>query len=256
MQPVWNRKSRLGQDGYTLLEMLVVISILVAVAAVGTGTFSQVRVQADDRMAYTEMSEIARAVRRFKQDTGYYPKEGPFALEIDGGAVPYDALPDHVVDAYGSGEYGPLRRWFYSPANFYQLLSLESPLVGTGHLLEDWNPETGRGWRGPYLNGFGERYLDIRDGINDGTFQGNPEGDPVEGINIPNVEGIADTFEHRPVNVDGNTLLDWSWTPDGREREAWGRPYLLFLVDGASCLVSMGPDGDYGTDDDIELYLE
>lgn len=222
-----------GQRGFSLLELLVVVAILAAVAFVAGGTFRGVRERANDQLVRTEMQAIARAIRQFRQDTGYYPKTGPFDLPAG----------------------NPAR--FYSPANFEQLLSPISPLAGTGHQLESWDPETGRGWRGPYLQGYAEGFVDIRDGINSGTPAGNPAGNPLAGNNIPDVAGVADPFEHRAASVGGDTLLDWSATAGGTEREVWGRPYLVFGLDSRPWIVSMGPDGDYGTaDDNIVLNIE
>jgi prepilin-type N-terminal cleavage/methylation domain-containing protein len=241
-----------GAAGFSLLEMLVVITILAAVAFIAGGALSGVREQANDQLVRTEMQEIAEAIRQFRQDTGYYPKTGPFNLDTAPGGAVTDAIL--AVGFPHSGSSAAERQnWFYSPANFYQLYTRASPLAGTGHQLENWDPETGRGWRGPYLKGFAEGYLDIGDGINNGTPDGNPGGDPLGGANtIEDVEGIADPFEHRPVAG----LLDWSADPGVVEREWWGRPYLLFDLDSKPRLISMGPDGQYGTGDDIELRIE
>ena len=235
------------QCGFTLLELLVIVSILAAIAFVTTGTFQGVGEAANDNLVRSEMQEIAKAIRQFKQDTGYYPKQGPFDLDTATGQVPIGTLPVHA----GSNNTEK-QRWFYSPANFHQLFV--NPLAGTGHLLESWDIDSGRGWRGPYLKGFAEGFVDIRDDINPAV--NGAGGDPLDGDNIPDVEGLADPFEHRTVPVDGNSLLDWSATAGGDEREVWGRPYLLFGLGASPWLVSMGPDGVYGTSDDIELDLE
>lgn len=250
-----------GQQGFTLLELLVVVAILAAVAFVAGGTFLGVREQANDQMVRTEMQEIAKALRRFKQDTGYYPKEGPFGLIGFGSGM----IPDADIRSqkpYAGSDPGARARWFYSPANFYQLLSSASPLAGTGHRLENWDPETGRGWRGPYLGGFKEGFVDIGDEINQ-TWN----GDPLGGGAIPDVDGLADPFELSSRTGGGsavdNTLLDWSMSHrfddlGRRGRERWGRPYLYLRkgAHGPRFLISMGPDGEYGTDDDVELFIE
>ncbi|WP_309400857.1 prepilin-type N-terminal cleavage/methylation domain-containing protein [Cerasicoccus maritimus] len=235
--------------GFTLLELLVVVSVLAAVAFVATGTYRGVSEDSSDRLVRVEMLEIAKAMRQFKQDTGYYPKTGPFALSTDGGSVNIDDLPARA----GSSDTEKTR-WFYSPANFDQLMSTNSPLDGTGHQLETWDPDTGRGWRGPYLSGYGEGYVDIRDDINDDpdTAAGDALGDPLLGTTITNVDGIADPFEH---SVTTNNLLGWSDTVDGAELEKWGRPYLIFSLDDQPFLISMGLDGEYGTDDDVRLEI-
>lgn len=260
--------------GFTLLELLVVVSLLASTAFIATMSMQGVAEDANDKLVLVEMQQIAKAIRQFKQDTGYYPKTGPFDLTNYNGNVPYGNLPNYASSNNNDAERD---RWFYSPANFYQLINQTSPLAGTGHELASWNPATGRGWRGPYLTGFAEGYLDIRSGINDlaPTSAGYPLGNPVAGQNIPDVEGVADPFEHRARTVGGNTLLDWSAVPEGDERTRWGRPYLVFglnenadidgddIGDGAGpWIVSMGPNGDYESTentpsgDDIMLNID
>ena len=242
------------QRGFSLLELLVIIAVLASIAFLATGTFQGVSESANDGLVHSEMQEIAKAIRQFRQDTGYYPKQGPFDLAPPNGigAVPIGNLPAHA-----GGTNAERVRWFQSPANHYQLLDTVSPLNGTNHLLEDWNPDTGRGWRGGYLKGFAEGHVDIRDDINPAV--NGAGGDPLAGNNIPDVDGLADPFEQRAEDMGGgNTLLDWSATPrPGRnEREAWGRPYLVFGLGAAPWIVSMGPDGDYNNGDDIVLDIE
>jgi prepilin-type N-terminal cleavage/methylation domain-containing protein len=237
------------QQGFTLLEMLVVVSLLAAVAFIGAGTFRGVLRSTEEQLVYAEMQQIAEAIRRFRQDTGYYPKEGPFGLDPSL-CDPPSGCTGEVIDLPDWAS--PSRElWFKSPANFYQLLSTESPLAGTGNQLENWSAETGRGWRGPYLTGFRE-YVDIGSGINAGA-----DGNPLGGVGIPDVDGIADPFEYGPETVSGgSTLLDWSRTPrpERVEMGRWGRPYLFFA--NTRELVSMGLDGEYHTSDDIVLSIE
>ncbi|MGE9292170.1 MAG: type II secretion system protein [Puniceicoccales bacterium] len=240
-----------GRGGFTLLELLVVVSILAVVAFIATGTFRGVSEDANDRLVHSEMQAIVKAVRQFKADTGYYPKTGPFAREDEGGEVTNGILNSNYGVSAADAE-----RWFYSPANFYQLLSPVSPLVGTGHALEEWDADSGRGWRGPYLQGYQDGYVNLHDGINDGTptADGYQAGDPLSGNAISNIPGIADPFEAKPQS----SAMQWRLTADGAPRDKWGRPYLLLKVDGRLSVVSMGPDGFYdqaeqseGPDDDI-----
>jgi hypothetical protein len=215
---------------------------------------------ADERLVRAEMQEIAKALRQFRQDTGYFPQQGPFALDIDSGQVVNAGLPLHARGLANAAK----RRWFYSPANFSQLLSSTSPLNGSGHQLTEWDAETGRGWRGPYLSGFRDGFVDIGDEIN--PDQQGENGDPTTVVvaAILDVDGLADPFLHRSVAVVDaavdNDLLDWASLvrPNRTELNQWGRPYLFLEVNGRWSLVSMGPNGEYdqGGDDDIVLPLE
>ena len=254
---------RKNSPGYSLLEMLVVISLLAAVAFVTTGAYTHVIEDSGERLVITEMQEIARAIRQFKQDTGYFPKEGPFNLDVVAGGQVTDA--SLLADFPHSGST-PVRRqiWFDSQVNFYQLMTTVSPLNGTGHLLEEWNEETGRGWRGPYLQGVRDGYIDVGDDSDDPAI--------VNTTGIADVDGIADPFMFRGKALGGSEvdggIFDWSRThrpvntedPPREEREKWGRPYLLLDLGTPAklSLVSMGPDGEWdnGLDDDIVLPLE
>ena len=250
------------QKGITLIELLIVVSILASIAFLTSGTFRGVREQANERLVRSEMLEIAKAIRQFKQDTGYYPKTGPFGLVgVGGGAVTYASLPSYAGSS-ASDQY----LWFYSPANFDQILSSVSPLIGTGHQLEVWDAGAGRGWRGPYLNG-DDGLVGIGADMNIGPTPafGNISGNPLLGGLIPDVGGIADPFEYQPVSVpvplaDPDSFLAWSATSGGAQLRSWGRPYLIFgLEAGLNArprLVSMGPDGILGTADDIILNIE
>jgi hypothetical protein len=193
------------------------------------------------------MQEIAKAIQRFRQDTGYYPKTGPFDLKSAGGEV----------------VTGKSDAWFYSPANLDQLTSITSPLPDT-HQLFKWEPETGRGWRGPYLKGHDDGIVSISDNLNsvvDLTADppimlttGNVGGSPTStsGAVIDNVPGLADPFEHRP--VEGR--LQWRADAGAPARDFWGRPYLVFGWEKSPFIVSMGPDGDYDrAADNIRLEI-
>ncbi len=214
-----------GQQGFSLLELLVVVAILVAVSFIATSVLTGVDQDAQEQVTRVQMVEIAKAIRQFKADTGYYPKQGAFDLEpsFGGGTVPIASLPAHA-----GADNAARTRWFYSPVNLEQLW--RNPLAGEP--LGTWNPDTGRGWRGPYLTGFDDEVeLDIHDGINDGTAAGNPAGDPFAGTLIPDVDGLRDAFR---------------------------QPFLVFGLDLSPRIVSMGPNGEYQqvSGDDIELWLE
>lgn len=242
--------------GFTLLELLVVVSILAAVAFTSAFHMRNATEVAGDSLVRVEMQQIAQAIRRFKQDTGYYPTTGPFALDIVvGGEVDPDAL-----DVW-SAPSGLAEEWFYSPANLYQLVSSVSPLDpddsqdGDEHVLAYWNPETGRGWRGPYMVGYEDGDLSLGDDINDSNIEDISSGDT-----IGFVPGVADPFDNWcfPRNATEHTVeLGWV-NPDGEVTQKWGSPYLVFSWTNQPYIVSMGPDGYFGSDaeDDILLDLE
>lgn len=218
---------RARQSGFTLFEMLVVLGIVATVAGVGAQVLTGVREDAQSSLARAEMSEIAAAIQRFHRDTGYWPKEGPFAADKVGN------VPLH-------------------PANLSQL---RVQPVKSGVDILPFDAASGTGWNGPYI-----RELDAATvwvGEDMGT---TPDGsvDPDAGTET-DVSGIGDPFDRA---ADG---VYFAWTDGAGDTIArLGRPYLYFIDAGATgtvpgctvpCLVSFGPDGDYDTADDIVLNI-
>ncbi len=226
--------------GFTLLELLVTLSVLVSLVVIGVTVFRGSDDVAESRMINAEIRQVAAAVERFRQDTGYYPKTGPFAVAGSGsGQVPVSATEPPQ-----------------SPANLSQLI--EAPINASSAEIMPWNTETGRGWRGPYLTTFGEGTVTFGDGF---SVDGDQTTSPLDGT-ARRVPGIADPFERRPEGA----FFVWQEPTSARNVELRGRPYLYF-IDPASgapgnvvgcavpCLVSLGPDGEYdgGGGDDIVL---
>jgi type II secretory pathway pseudopilin PulG len=232
-----SRRTRLS-----LLELLVVVSVMATVAGGVFVSMSGVEAKAATDLTARELHELKRAVLQFKADTGFLPKQGPFALAADGGAVP---LP-----AQG-------RAWFESPANLSQLY--ENPLAGTGHALEDWDPDRRRGWRGPYLPRAGEGLVVVGDGL---ALDGS-SGSPSAGALLAPVPGLADPFLTTSL---GNGACAWTtWGGDPLDRQ--GRPYLLLSLDDPvrARAVALGPDGRFeptgsgltaAGSDDVGVYLQ
>lgn len=241
MTQTTHRPQTRAQRGLTILEMLVVVTILAATAAIGFTNFTGVIEDSKAKIARAEMQEIARAIAQFRQDTGYYPKQGPFALLADGGGVdPNDPdFPDQAASDQAA--------WFYSPANFWQLY--DCPDITSTHAQawlgcgdgkqQSWNPNRGRGWRGPYLNRSGEGLVDLFDDLD---ISGS--GSPISGDSLSLVFGIADPFnERRSQNIPWHNQA-------GLENDIsrdLGGPYFLFDLDKPTArIVSMGPNGVYG----------
>lgn len=287
-----NRPLRLQQAGVTLLELLVVVALLAALAFVSTSAFDQAYDETHQQLARSEMQEIVKAIRQFKQDTGYYPGQGPFRLLANMDADGDYSCADDAVNSIGAVDIDSVGaadavEWFESPANLLQLfvapvLCGEHPVSNTYVLSVNgdlqWNANTGRGWRGPYLKRQFE-FVDVGDGLAlDGS--GNPtDTNVVAGNHLLNLRGASDPFRFRPVfensdvvcdnPSDANCLLDWELDFAGTTQATHGRPYLYFLdadviddlannIDCAPCLVSMGINGRYeqGDGDDIVMFIE
>lgn len=203
--------------GYTFVEVVVVLSVLMALAATASLVFRGTKDDAARSVALHEMGQIRSAVLQFRRDTGYLPKQGPFSAQFKGEYASLDGLGDT------SHEH---------PANFGQLF--ENPLAGTMHPLAVWNPDTGRGWRGPYLSNRAELLVESTGPLR-------------------RVPGVADSFSvrHRTASPDQS---DWMASDiDG------AHPYLLLDLHqpSAARVVCTGPNGYYdrGVGDDLVLHI-
>lgn len=271
-----------GQYGMTLLEMLVVVVILAAVAFVTTSTFDRAYDDTHQKLMRSEMLEITKAIKMFKQDTGFYPGQGPFTLLENVDADGNYSCADDAATSPGAVFPNPENsvEAFTTPANFRQLF--EAPVLCDEHplaMLANWQPGNGRGWRGPYLKNDLE-YVDVGDDLQpDGS--GSPTDLAAANPNrLEGVRSIADAFERQPVrpnsdvSCEENTtnttpcLLDWrvGLDDDAYSQQAHGRPYLYFIDNAAPanipgcenvpCLVSMGPNGRYDDADDLVVNIE
>jgi prepilin-type N-terminal cleavage/methylation domain-containing protein len=237
------------QAGFTLLELLMVIFILASVAGGVLVVYDGIAEDAQLAVARAEMAELKKALLRFRQDTGYFPRQttGPFIFEN----IPDDRFPDWVPEAQR-------RAWFDSEYNFWLLYGREDDTdnpatpqrencpLAPDHPLCTWNPDSNRGWRGPYLTRHAEGLVDVPDDSDN---------------EIPNVRGVADPFEASP-DCDGDPAVpdgctfEWRQTASSPDRRRWGRPYRLLGVDGNNArIVSLGPDGEYASPDSSDLCV-
>ncbi|MEM7408172.1 MAG: prepilin-type N-terminal cleavage/methylation domain-containing protein [Pseudomonadota bacterium] len=122
--------------GFTLLELLIVVSILAALSGIGVSVVGNYFRSAHAEMVDVEMERIANAVLKFNADTGYFPGEGPFARTT--------WRQDDAFD---------FAFLFYAPGN-----DRAGHAVGT-RARTDVGLE--RRWSGPYLSASSMRYLRI-----------------------------------------------------------------------------------------------
>jgi prepilin-type N-terminal cleavage/methylation domain-containing protein len=206
-------------SGFTLIELLVVISLLGLLAIGIVVALDGVGEDAQLQIARSEIAEVKKALQQFKRDTGRYPKQ------------------EH-------------------PADFSELI-LSPEVLGPdaeGNQLAEWNPDTARGWRGPYLSNEGNGYVVI--GI---SLQKDGSGSPIAGTPHEKYRpGIADPFSYSPVVIGVNHYLEWlpcysldnpatAATCESKAHKSWGRPYYVFDLDDPrkARIVSSGPNGTY-----------
>ena len=250
------------RNGFSLIEMLVVVAILVAIAGVGMQVYGDTETDTEVQLSIAELQRVADAVRRFHHDTGYYPRQGPFDLAyltFREGKVSLNHLPAES----GSPAVKQVD-WFDSPANLYQLV--RQPLNSAGTAVMEWDVETGRGWRGPYLSSSKLAYVDLS---NDLDAKGVGRLDADTGVNgvIKDIPGLYDAVgHHNAIPVDAGfdsdeLVVDWrkvassSSNYDSKSHEIGrpGSPYLLFVhdIDPAGSdwplpkIVAVGKNGEF-----------
>lgn len=107
------------QQGFTLIELLVVVSILAALAGLTSVAMDGYQQDSEETITRVEIQRIANAIRRFKADTGYWPK------------TEADSTLTYAND---------------DKADFSFLF--KKPDVS----IPDWIPEYAIGWHGPYVD--------------------------------------------------------------------------------------------------------
>ncbi len=208
------------QQGFTLLELLVVVSVLATLAGITAVAMDGYEQDAQEQLVQTEMKRIASAIYRFKEDTGYFPKEGVF--------------PDNT--------------------NNYDLSWLFDSPVSGGLQVLPWDVNSGRGWNGPYIDVGSQERVSKTDcdldlvaagdtfvGLSD-TFERNIEGAVAECIVVLS-EGnfVPRKFSGKPYEY----IKDYT------------NAVIPECTGGKDCLVllSYGEDSSKGSNDDIVHIL-
>lgn len=91
--------------GFTLLELLVVVSLLAALAGFAWNNYHHLSDDVNKQLAQVQLDEVAKALRRFRADTGYWPGETPIF------AVGHAADLGLLVQAPAHCDASPLCRW-------------------------------------------------------------------------------------------------------------------------------------------------
>ncbi|MDR0578331.1 MAG: prepilin-type N-terminal cleavage/methylation domain-containing protein [Candidatus Accumulibacter sp.] len=268
--------------GFTLIELLVVCGILAALAFTAWGAYNGVQEAAEDDIALADLRRVADAVRRFRADTGFYPGQGPFALAATAQVEAQCTAADGILRSWAAHlPDGDRNAWFASPANLALLFG--APILCAKHPLahlQKWNPETGRGWRGPYLDRNLRLWVDHGDALNSRTVDtigsdgetvvtDGPDGfgDPLIGVKIRDVPAYGTGPRYRAAGAagaacsgqgatSGGCMFGWraaarwetGYRADVHELERHARPFLLFgLANGDHPrVVYLGKDGVYG----------
>jgi prepilin-type N-terminal cleavage/methylation domain-containing protein len=233
-----NCKQHTSQQGFTLIELLTVITLMTLIVSIAMTSYNGVKDQGRSDITKYELTQIRKALIQFRQDSGThsFPAQGSYDCtdEINGGNDTQANSEFSFPTEAGSTNAEKIA-WCQHPANFWMLF--EDPLaIG-------WNPDTKRGWNGPYLQ--------RKDGFL--KLSGNTIG--LDDI-ANDVWAIANPY----VVNQQFTGVQWSFQAAGDVFEQAGAPYVL-LVDITNTpalyeprLISAGEDGIFennSTDDCI-----
>jgi prepilin-type N-terminal cleavage/methylation domain-containing protein len=133
--------------GFTLLEMVIVIAILVAIAGLALFSVSSAEDDAKLQLARSELATLRDACLRWRSDLGRYPDVRDLGLSVP-------TTPAATI----------------SPLIALVLTSSQTLTDGSNRPLSltrlpSWNPVTRRGGRGPYLS-----LSEVRS-VDDATFE-------------------------------------------------------------------------------------
>lgn len=207
------------QAGFTLLELLVVITVMGILSTVAVLSYEGLQEQGQYDATRFEMTEIRNALLQFRRDSGSndFPGQGQYDCTDAANGNPGNANPDFNFPPEAGGNDSEKIAWCRHPANFWMLF-----VDPFGRATDDqWNEDTHRGWHGPYL-----QRIDLPDNIDTG-FTSDGAG-----------------------NGRSGSTTNALWLI----KDAYKRAYLMFDLDDADAinparLVSLGGDRDYAGGD-------
>ncbi len=107
-----NRRKRNSTSGFTLVELLVVLVILIVIGTIAAQNFGSEPDKAKVKATRVSFGSLETALERFKIDCGRYPTEeeglnalmaAPEGLEADWGPGSYLKKERDIRDAWGNG---------------------------------------------------------------------------------------------------------------------------------------------------------
>ena len=230
-------KERKLQSGFTLLELLMVVSILAIISVISASTFGGLEEKTQEQLAHTEMKIIINGIYRFKADTGYFPREGMFSTEDSDATDAEDIQSDFNF-------------LFLSPTKSGDIISSRDDLNGIG-------------WNGPYLTQDSAQVLHV-------LTSSDCAADAIS-LSGNRVFSIEDTFSSSREYTTADSCFVVFDAGAWIAKPVSGQPYRYVLdfsnanyldcTGGLDCiaLISAGPDGGFsntvGNGDDIVQIL-
>jgi prepilin-type N-terminal cleavage/methylation domain-containing protein len=220
---------RRPQHGFTLLELLIVITLLAVISSIGLVAYEGSEDEARETTTRFEMGEIRKALLQFRKDTGEFPcrvyREGDY--EPDKAAMSqlkFEPLSETPTPAdYHGWCRDAVTEQVNNGLNMLHTFAYDDTDTNYTDML--WNPDTRRGWNGPYISregledAWGNRYILLDPELD---FRAHYRCK----ANGSNYAITADSYDCLTADDDG-----------------WGLTYTL--PSDVARLVSLGPNGRF-----------
>ena len=94
------------KTGFTLVELLVVISIIAVLVAATTSSFVNSQKKSRDASRKSELKSLSNALNMYYADNGVFPASVTFGGElVDNGIIYMKKLPDEVRASFGIKQF-------------------------------------------------------------------------------------------------------------------------------------------------------
>ena len=147
-------KSKKDDEGFTILELLVVVSIIGLLASIIFISFRGVRTEARDAERVSTLQEVQNALERYYSDYGRYPSR-------DATGVNYGGFTYNLRDASGACTINDPDLRFDNSASLGFLLELfELGYTKNGYWNDPLKPELGNSYNCRYVVPAAEQAVD------------------------------------------------------------------------------------------------
>lgn len=69
-------KNRNNHQGFTLMELLITVSIIAILISIGIASYSTINKQSRDTKRKSDLEQVRSALEMYRADNGYYPSVG------------------------------------------------------------------------------------------------------------------------------------------------------------------------------------
>lgn len=223
------------RTGFTLVELLVVVTIIAILAAILVPVVYTALGSAQDAAITVELSNIEAALKQYKTTIHGYAYPPNFTGPAFGGSSPWSTVPAAVV-AHIQQKFGRLNVNVATPPP-----DTLDPAEALVFWLQGYGPnpiDPLSGVRKPVYTGFDETRL-----VDNGDGDGFPVYYPTNAQKIPYIYFHHDSYASASYGSGTNELAVGGVA----------RPYLssvtgVFVNPDSYQIISAGQDGDWGTD--------